>query len=201
MDKLQLVKVLLRKGWTPQADVPRQLVRGAHVFLTDVAKRPKMYYLCLARSDAIFERQADLEHIDQYATESYYKCIMYMKNLSSIIAMDVPNTSDSTFKDTFKGMQPYELVDDMDDDGEPELELEEPAPPAALPAVAPLPALMPDLHLPPVVYVEDGVEYKAVFDNFTHPSGHRRAYIYCHYHDGRCRRYRFLRNFDNENHI
>ena len=33
MDKLQLVKFLLRKGWTPQADVPQQLVRDAHVFL------------------------------------------------------------------------------------------------------------------------------------------------------------------------
>eukprot|EP00959_Pyramimonas_sp_CCMP1952_P011956 252551-Pyramimonas_sp.AAC.1 len=69
MDKLQLARALLRKGWTPQADVPWQLVRGAHVFLTDVVNRPKMYRLCLARSDDIFERQADLACIDQHANE------------------------------------------------------------------------------------------------------------------------------------
>ena len=108
---------------------------------------------------------------------------------------------DADFKDLMKGINTTaEVADDHAPD--PDHREADPfpiPPPAPAPAPSPVghPAAIVPVIVPPVAIVHDvaGLHgLKVSFDNFSHQSGHQRAFLYCPLHAA-CRRYVFLRDF------
>jgi len=211
MSKMEVVLYLGQSGWTFSEAAPPDLLPGVHVCPPSNLLRPLAYWQCMAKSDEVFLKPGGLQHIYQFGTDSYYKCLLRLDDLGPVVALGaVAGLPDKVFKDLLGALAPRpvqeeRMLDDHDcddDDHAAARRAAEPPPLRALPFAPPAPPLVPPAVLErPVALSVDNADLIVSFDTL-HNSGFLRAYITCKAHTSggsQCRLYRFPHTFPSRN--
>ena len=183
LSKMEILVHLIQLGWV-KADglladgyAPGDALRLPLTCLD----RPKSYLEALVLKDKIFAKKGDLPEILHRMTDSYYKCLLRLDDLSCISGLlHLEALTDDDYKE-FLGTQPLEVEDKKvikkraaqraaaikfgDGGGRHVVD------PRALLDKVPLPPIkiqIPELDVPVSVS----------FDNYSHDSGERRAFCY-----------------------
>ena len=202
--KLEMIQYLLKRGFMPIEQPQKALLRtgGAWEIWPPGLYKTKQYLMALCYSPIIFAKQGSLPGIVHQGTDSYYKCLLRLTDLTDIAAKsfdELINASDRTFTPMLRDIpEPTHHPDRADDQIEDQLAIEnEGLDDEALPSAPPLAIQIRAVHM-----AEDAVPCRVVgfrpmracFDNWTHSSGNRRVFIHCSLHDA-CRLYIFIKDF------
>jgi hypothetical protein len=204
LSKLELVAELIRRGWNPSDGILVDYYEqgGDLVFPVDILTRPLLYMCALVESERIFAKPGDIKRIHHFLTQSYYKVLLNLKNLSPLQFFDnLSLLNDSDFssllgieaptRDGTRATNKKRRVIDVDP--QPRAPGQKRARPAIADpmahALAPLAITDEIIRIPPVKFVCDGFRISIIFDNFTSCSGERRAALYCNNCAHRCRKY------------
>ena len=202
LEKLELIHKLNYQGWVASYDAPLLLTRGDVTYPARNVFASKYYFMALLQRDEILSK--GLAFIHQHLTQSYYRMLIALKDLSRIAllsAAELENMSDADFKDILDSTPAGQLslafsssrwtggarrrIQDLN-----QATLPVPAPPHVIvpvPFDAPIEAVIRDEHV------------KVLFDGCSHATGNQRAFLYCKRHQ-RCRLYRFPHLFASRNH-
>ena len=203
LSKLELLAELLRIGFKVRlsADVDC-LAKGAALELPDTAlDMAKSFLQCMLENERIFKKRGGLNAIFFRGTDSYYKSLLSLGDLSAVAGLvNVYALTDDDFKDIIQSQAP-EIEDKSrrtDKDKRRDQALKERKESRAV--ISPL-AIEDVLEAPPIVMTLPGLDqsFTACFDRFVHTSGNRRTFCYCplvHVGVRRCRRYRFLKQYN-----
>ncbi|CAE7532602.1 unnamed protein product [Symbiodinium sp. CCMP2592] len=184
-NKLSWLKLLLMQDWKPgqrrkktfewrHKDEARELPGN-------MLSRPEFHFRALAFEATIFEKPGNLSKISHCGSSAYYELLLTKEDLTGI--------GEWTLEQTMKFAWPRKRKQGS----EPKSRV---ARPRALEPPMQLQIEMPGEK--PVQSRVPGLEGLTVyFDNFTHQSGRRRAFIACGCaaHKGQCRRYVFVTDY------
>ena len=177
-NKLAWLRMLLQDGWRPSSgragDWHKQ---GAAKNLPQgLLDRPEMHLKALCLHESIWEKPGGLKQVAHSGSSAYYEMLLKEPDLSAVQAWTLKQCQDFAFEKKRKN-NPRSKRAARSEQGPLRLILDLPS----LPAVACRVPGMEDLEVH--------------FDNWTHNSGHRRAFIQCRFPaHGNCRRYTFLKN-------
>lgn len=209
LSKLEIVQLLLQQGWS-YGERPLPVVCGGErTFSMPGILRSKSYLVCLAMSDAIFEKPGALPQIPHNSTQYFYRCLISLGDLSTVVAADMAAMRDGDWKRLLNagGSVDRMCIEDdvlaVDGDAEPLQEAAVRAPAGMLPWSAKIIKVKPQVVSKAVVV--PGFDLVTVcFDNFSHSSGELRAFVQCGSaespHGRRCRCYRQINKFPSIRH-
>jgi hypothetical protein len=137
-----------------------------------------------------------LAFIHQHLTQSYYRMLIALKDLSRIAllsAAELENMSDTDFKEildiTPKGQLSLAFASSCRWTGGSRRRIQDLSP-APLPLPAPPSVIVPVPFDAPLTNVIRDERVKVLFDGCSHATGNQRSFLYCKRHQ-RCRLYRF----------
>ena len=194
MSKLEIMHHLRQCHWDFVDAAPTDLLLpGQRIYALSNLKRAASYWVCLAHSPTVFGKAGDLLGISHQMPDHYYKCLLYLPDLTPLMSLDnLYQQPDSRFK-TLLGLQATERVLAIGDvDAEPAIPLEDGE---AGMGVVPVPL---ENKEPSVSLQMEG--YPEVTVLFTGSTGVYRGVIECPLHEDRCRLYRTVSVFPSKAH-
>ena len=180
-NKLAWLRMLLQDGWRPASgragaagDWHKQ--GAAKKLPSGLLDRPEMHLKALCLHESIWEKPGGLQQIAHSGSAAYYEMLLKEPDLSGVQAWTLKQCHDFAFEKKRKNI-PRAKRAARSEQGPLRLSLELPT----IPSVA---CRVPGME-----------DFQVHFDNWTHNSGHRRAFIQCRFSaHGNCRRYTFLKN-------
>ena len=180
-NKLAWLRMLLQDGWHPASgragaagDWHKQ--GAAKKLPSGLLDRPEMHLKALCLHESIWEKPGGLQQIAHSGSAAYYEMLLKEPDLSGVQAWTLKQCHDFAFEKKRKN-NPRAKRAARSEQGPLRLSLELPT----IPSVA---CRVPGME-----------DFQVHFDNWTHNSGHRRAFIQCRFSaHGNCRRYTFLKN-------
>ena len=195
MEKLEVMSMLLRLGWQPgDGKEPIKAQDSPKSFCLSALTRGRYYWLALCRHEFVFER--GVSQLPHKKPNSFYKCLLDLSQdrLDELMQCpDLPQMLESDFASYLRGgaltVGAAALEDESLDGDDNVVEGARALPPGVVPR---MPALL-ELH-----EFQIG-DVKISFDNWSHSSGKRRAYVRCrnedHHVERWCGRYRTIDGF------
>ena len=186
-NKLSWLKQLLMQEWRlfkagrgRKTQLLWQHKDSAPELPANMLSRPESHFKALAFEATIFEKPGGLTKISHCGSSAYYELLLTTDDLTGIEEWTLERTMEFAWpRKRKKGSDPQSRV----------------ARPRALEAPMQLQIQIPGEK--PVQSRVPGLDSVVHFDNFTHQSGRRRAFVACGCaaHKGQCRRYVFTNDF------
>ena len=184
-NKLGWLKLLLQKAWKPTRNKPEWRLKGTRKLLpSHLLDAPEAHLNALAMDDSIWQKPGDLQRISHSGSAAYYRMLLQEPDLTGVQDWTLEQCREYTLPKKRKAARSRAgQPGGVSKRAEPlRLALE-------LPTAPPVQARVPGL-----------LDLAVHFDNFTHQSGNRRAFVKCLHaaHGNSCRRYTFVNQHDDE---
>ncbi|CAE7254330.1 rsgI2 [Symbiodinium natans] len=179
-NKLAWLKSLVQDGWQPADDVEDWHRKGGERKLPEnIIQRPESHLKALRVHESIFEKPGGLLRISHSGSAAFYDFLLTAADLSDVQSWSLQQCREFAADRKRKAAR---AAQDAQQRGL--RAVEKPLSLALdLPAEPSVPCRIPGMH-----------DFVVHYDNWTHQSGHRRAFVQCREAShGNCRRYTFLR--------